>query len=79
MGRFGSGRQCYKPKATDKRRAAIKADLGVGSLAPKPKGMHWATNRRHIAAIDAADDLANRAFIAFANDRFSRDLGDLLM
>lgn len=65
-------------RAADKHRAAIKADLGVGSLAPKPKGMHWATYARHIAAIDAADDLAERAFIAFANDRFSRDLGDLL-
>lgn len=27
-------------RAANKHRTAIKADLGVGSLAPKPKGMH---------------------------------------
>ncbi len=65
-------------RAANKHRAAIKADLGVGSLAPKPKGMHWATYWRHMDAIDTADDLANRAFIAFAQGKFSRDLGDFL-
>lgn len=65
-------------RAADKRRAAIKADPGFESIAPKPKGMHWATYWRHMDVIDTADDLANRAFIAFAHDKFSRALGDLL-
>jgi hypothetical protein len=65
-------------RAANRHRAAIKADLGVGGLAPRPKGMHRATYQRHIDAIFAADDLAERAFEAFAKGRYSRALGDLM-
>lgn len=65
-------------RAANRHREAIGAQHGVGQFARKPKGMHRATYQRHIDAIFAADDLAERVFEAFAKGRYSRALGDLM-
>lgn len=65
-------------RGANRHRAAIGADQGLWALATRPKGMHRATYQRHIDAIFAADDLAERVFEAFAKGRYSRALGDLV-
>lgn len=63
-------------RKANKRRVKMGGDPGIDNFVRRPKGMHWATYRRHMDVIERADRAADLAITRFIQRKIPGGMGE---